>query len=120
LQAQIESLEPELAKIEQEMLPRLRVQNPDMAKRVEQTLKDLMGRRAELRSALKRLQSYILPRLTLDVDPSGLLLAEERGTTDWNTVRVMQVRTAEDVQKIESDPTWKRVQACRNPDWLPF
>jgi hypothetical protein len=89
-----------LAKVEREVpipslqFDELRAKDPGLARVTEQDRRSMKGSLAELQSALNRLQSYILPRLTSDVAERGLVLARQRGTADWNTFDTMGVESA--------------------------
>jgi len=103
------------------------------------TIKDFQQDIAENESALKRLQSYLLPRLQ-HLDPTALMLASNRGDADRQQLQatitrcldqcgisLTQPTPMDDEQKecnkscLNSDTELvTRLRACRNPSWLPF
>lgn len=94
-----------------------------------QVLAGLKNRIAELESALKRLEAYLLPRVS-QRDPIALAAAQKRGEADYQELmggecgaRCMAGSDADlsvCLNSCVSPGLVTRVKACKNPTWLPF
>lgn len=92
---------------------------------------------AESQSALARLQAYLLPRL-MQLDAIAIAAAQSRGDADVRELLNMQAQcdacVARAREKTPAKPddsacreseckrpaAQDRLQACKNPAWLPF
>jgi hypothetical protein len=94
-----------------------------------QVLAQLKNRIAELDSALKRLEAYLLPR-RFQRDPVALAAAQKRGEADYQELmggecaaRCMAVANANLTACLSScnpPDLVARLKACKDPTWLPF
>jgi hypothetical protein len=67
---------------------------------------------AKLQSAQDRIDSYLRPRLPT-LDPAAVLLATNRGETDWRDAQE-QMKTGHVDETLAT-----RTRACAEPTWLP-
>lgn len=83
---------------------------------------------------LRRLQSYVVPKMTY-LDPAALLLAHKRGQTDVASVETAtttcvnrctpllpnHARVDACIAKCRAEtPLFSRLDGCRDLNWLPF
>jgi hypothetical protein len=69
---------------------------------------------ARLQTAQNRLKAYLTSRLVADVDPAAILMAMDRGGTDWKEF-LTQTKESHIDKALGA-----RIKACANPNWLPF
>lgn len=88
---------------------------------------------ADLDSALKRLQAYLLPRF-FQRDPVAMVAAQKRGETDWQQLAdgmqsqcatrcaaiTMSAEAVACINSCVNPELVARLKACKNPTWLPF
>jgi hypothetical protein len=84
-------------------------------------------------SALNRLQLFLIPRLHY-LDPTAIMAASSRGTSDIQDWSAKTRQCLKDISQLRPDETKahlekcmsenielvNRLNACRNPTWLPF
>lgn len=113
---------------------------PDLREQILQTLqasrRELPQKIAERESALNRVQLFILPRMQY-LDATALLAASRRAESDLHESaavgnRCMREcaqpkadeatadRSASCLRACTSGELQSRLEACRNPTWLPF
>jgi hypothetical protein len=84
----------------------------------------------KVRSALDRLQSYLLPRM-LNRDPMALALARKRGENDLQQLVKGADQCINECEAAKGEPAVcaescidkalvERMRACADPSWLPF
>ena len=69
---------------------------------------------ARLQTAQNRIKAYLTPRLVADVDPAAILMAMDRGGTDWKEF-LMQTKEG----RIE-EGLGARIKRCADPNWIPL
>jgi hypothetical protein len=96
--------------------------------KAESALRDIRASRFESGENVKRLQSFILPRIA-SVDSTSMLLAVKRSDEDLSS---FSARTAECTKSCNTSDTAKcaencvgpeliqRLKGCRTLTWLPF
>ena len=95
-------------------------------------LAELTEYRQKLDSDLKRLQAYVLPKVSGDRGDDfvlGLAAADRRGSADMERLPTAAASCVEicpggDSQCLQAcadrEPVFRRVQQCHSLDWLPF
>lgn len=102
-----------------------------LAQEREKLLADVRRYLDETRSALRRLQLYMIPRL-VELDPTSLVIATARAKEDLELIqKIVPVCEERCIKNFDSEcldecskqlipDIRQRFESCRNLSWLPF
>jgi len=133
LKAQIDWIQPELAKADayantEQKAPSSPERQPFTPKQRTE-MHELL---AKLQSAQDRINAYLIPRLA-SLEPTAMLAALRRAEMDWREFQAMRDRCGKKCNAIAAadqiGACWTscadqaliaRIEACAEPNWLPF
>jgi hypothetical protein len=133
LKAQIDWIQPELAKADAyadtEHKPPL---SPELQHFKAKQRAEMHAMLAKLQSAQDRINAYLMPRLT-SLEPTAMLAALRRAEADWREFQAITDRCGKKCNAIAAadqigacwtsctdDALIARINACAEPNWLPF
>ena len=80
---------------------------------------ELAALQDQMSATLSRLQAYLLPKL-FQLDPTGIAAANSRAQADIRTMDSYLNQCAKECGTEAFKVLQNRMNACKNPTWLPF